>query len=238
MAWRSRCWLPRDRAAVKPSARSFDSAAHATLIRKILGSEKPAFNTDQSLAEERAERALGGRSHWVSTSTRAAFGSCWSMNLSPPACGIWSETNQWCCSPTRSSKPNWSCWRSVWLWKFHRARRHGSAASWRAFAEWNLFSIDLCRTIWPGSFGSRCWVPPSTAARRIASTSPLWEHSLLPRLLTNGGRRAVAARAIGFGVLLPRWTRQKVGCSVLPHFPQMGDSWRIEFAREGVSHRF
>jgi antitoxin (DNA-binding transcriptional repressor) of toxin-antitoxin stability system len=46
----------------KPSAKRFDPAEHARLIRKIWGSEKPSFTTDRSLAEERAERTLGGRS--------------------------------------------------------------------------------------------------------------------------------------------------------------------------------
>lgn len=50
------------RPAAKPAAKRFDPAEHARLIRKIWGSETPAFTTDQSLAEERAERTLGGRS--------------------------------------------------------------------------------------------------------------------------------------------------------------------------------
>jgi antitoxin (DNA-binding transcriptional repressor) of toxin-antitoxin stability system len=54
--------LAPPRPATKPSAKRFDPAEHARLIRKIWGSEKPSFNTDQSLAEERAERALGVRS--------------------------------------------------------------------------------------------------------------------------------------------------------------------------------
>ena len=54
--------VPPRPAAAKQSAKRFDPAEHASLIRKIWGSEKPAFTTDQSLAEERAERTLGGRS--------------------------------------------------------------------------------------------------------------------------------------------------------------------------------
>ncbi len=49
------------RPAAKPAAKRFDPAEHARLIRKILGSEKPAFTTDQSLAAERAERTLSGK---------------------------------------------------------------------------------------------------------------------------------------------------------------------------------
>ena len=48
--------------AAKQSAKRFEPAAHARLIRKIWGSENPAFTTDQRLAEERAERTLGRRS--------------------------------------------------------------------------------------------------------------------------------------------------------------------------------
>ena len=46
-------------ATAKRSVKRFAPATHAKLIRKIWGSEKPAFSTHQSLAEERAERALG-----------------------------------------------------------------------------------------------------------------------------------------------------------------------------------
>ena len=53
---------PPRSAAAKRSAKRFEPTAHARLIRKIWGTEKPSFTTDQSLAEERAERALGGRS--------------------------------------------------------------------------------------------------------------------------------------------------------------------------------
>lgn len=53
---------PPRSAAAKRSAKRFEPAAHARLIRKIWGTEKPSFTTDQSLAEERAERALGGGS--------------------------------------------------------------------------------------------------------------------------------------------------------------------------------
>jgi antitoxin (DNA-binding transcriptional repressor) of toxin-antitoxin stability system len=49
-------------AAAKRSAKRFEPVAHARLIRKIWEGKKTAFNTDQSLAEERAERALGGGS--------------------------------------------------------------------------------------------------------------------------------------------------------------------------------
>lgn len=49
-------------AAAGQSAKRFDPAAHAGLIRKIWGSERPSFTTDQGLAEERAERTLGGKS--------------------------------------------------------------------------------------------------------------------------------------------------------------------------------
>ena len=52
---------PRPATAKRPAKR-FAPATHAKLIRKIWGSEKPAFSTDQSLAEERAERTLGRRS--------------------------------------------------------------------------------------------------------------------------------------------------------------------------------
>ncbi|MSU73367.1 MAG: hypothetical protein EXS43_13680 [Opitutus sp.] len=54
--------LAPPRSAAKRSAKRFDPAEHARLIRKIWESETPSFTSDQSLAEERAERALGGRS--------------------------------------------------------------------------------------------------------------------------------------------------------------------------------
>ena len=53
--------LTPPRPGPKPSAKRFDPAGHAKLIRTIWGSEKPSFTTDQSLAEERAERTLAGR---------------------------------------------------------------------------------------------------------------------------------------------------------------------------------
>jgi antitoxin (DNA-binding transcriptional repressor) of toxin-antitoxin stability system len=54
--------LAPPRPAAKRSAKRFEPAAHARLIRKIWGTEKPSFTTDQSLAEERAERAPSRRS--------------------------------------------------------------------------------------------------------------------------------------------------------------------------------
>ena len=54
--------LAPPRAVAKLAAKRFEPAEHAKLIKQILGSEKPSFTSDQSLAEERAERALGGRS--------------------------------------------------------------------------------------------------------------------------------------------------------------------------------
>jgi antitoxin (DNA-binding transcriptional repressor) of toxin-antitoxin stability system len=49
-------------AAAKQSTKRFNPAAHARLIRKMWESGKPSFTTDHRLAEERAERTLGGRS--------------------------------------------------------------------------------------------------------------------------------------------------------------------------------
>jgi hypothetical protein len=49
-------------AAAKQATKRFDPAAHAGLIRKIWGSERPSFTSDQELANERAERTLGGKS--------------------------------------------------------------------------------------------------------------------------------------------------------------------------------
>ena len=54
--------LPPRRRATEESARRFDTAAHARLLRKIWGDERPSFTTEKVLADERAERITAGPS--------------------------------------------------------------------------------------------------------------------------------------------------------------------------------
>jgi hypothetical protein len=56
----------------------------------------------------------------------------------------------------------------------------------------------------------------------------------LHRLLTHDLPQVTTALLLGFGVLVPRGPRHEGNFSVTPHFPQMGDSLRVEFARSGV----
>lgn len=51
--------LATPRVADRPSPGRFDPAAHARRIRKLWGQDQPAFTSERSLAEERADRSLG-----------------------------------------------------------------------------------------------------------------------------------------------------------------------------------
>lgn len=49
--------LATPRAAAQASPRRFDPAAHAQRIRKLWGRDQPAFTSERSLAEQRADRS-------------------------------------------------------------------------------------------------------------------------------------------------------------------------------------